>query len=192
LIVQYQGSWYFPVIKAYPETTFGGDFETEADYRDPYFTTLIAGKGWMLWPLIPYRYDTVITDLGEPAPSPPSWRNGLGTDDQSRDVVARIIYGFRISVLFGLALTLFSTVIGVAAGAVQGFFGGWVDLTFQRLLEVWGGVPSLYILIILSSLVQPNFWLLLGLLLLFEWTWCVGLVRAEVLRARNFEYVRAA
>src|SRR6266404_711262 len=145
-----------------------------------------------VWPLIPYSYDTVITDLEVPAPSPPSARDWLGTDDQSRDVVARILYGFRISVLFGLVLTFFSTLIGVAAGAVQGYFGGWVDLTFQRLLEIWGGVPSLYVLIILSSVVQPNFWLLLGLLLLFSWTWPVGLVRAEVLRARNFEYVRAA
>jgi len=193
LVVSYNGSLYFPVLKAYPETAFGGDFETEADYRDPYFAnTLLAGKGWMAWPLIPYSYDTVITDLGVPAPSPPSARDWLGTDDQSRDVVARILYGFRISVLFGLILTFFSTLIGVAAGAVQGYFGGWVDLTFQRLLEIWGGVPSLYILIILSSVVQPNFWLLLGLLLLFSWTWPIGLVRAEVLRARNFEYVRAA
>ena len=192
LVVSYEGSLYFPVLKAYPETTFGGQFETEADYRDPDFVQLLAGKGWLVWPLIPYSYDTVITDLGVPAPSPPSARDWLGTDDQSRDVVARILYGFRVSVLFGLILTFFSTLIGVAAGAVQGYFGGWVDLTFQRLLEIWGGVPSLYILIILSSVVQPNFWLLLGLLLLFSWTWPIGLVRAEVLRARNFEYVRAA
>jgi microcin C transport system permease protein len=192
LVVSYDGSLYFPALKAYPETAFGGDFETEADYRDPFFASLIAGKGWMVWPLIPYSYDTVITDLEAPAPSPPSARNWLGTDDQSRDVVARILYGFRISVLFGLVLTFFSTLVGVAAGAVQGYFGGWVDLTFQRLLEIWGGVPSLYVLIILSSVVAPNFWLLLGLLLLFSWTWPVGLVRAEVLRARNFEYVRAA
>ncbi|MFO1057291.1 MAG: ABC transporter permease [Dongiaceae bacterium] len=192
LLVSYQGHLYTPFLHFYPETTFGGDFETEADYRDPYFLQLIAGKGWIVWPPIPYRYDTVITDLGQPAPSPPTWRNLLGTDDQSRDVVARIIYGFRVSVLFGLILSFFSTMIGVAAGATQGYFGGWVDLTFQRLLEIWGGVPGLYVLIIMSSIVQPSFWLLLGLLLLFEWTWPIGLVRAEVLRARNFEYVRAA
>ena len=149
-------------------------------------------KGWIVWPLIPYSYDSVVKDLGRPAPSPPSAKNWLGTDDQARDVTARLIYGFRISVLFGLTLTLFSTAIGVAAGAVQGYFGGAVDLFFQRFMEIWSGLPVLYLLIILASVVEPTFWWLLGLMLLFSWMSLVGVVRAEFLRARNFDYVRAA
>jgi len=145
-----------------------------------------------MWPPIPYRYDTVVKDLGVPAPSRPSKRNWLGTDDQARDVMARLIYGFRISVLFGLTLTLFSSLIGVAAGAVQGYFGGLTDLMFQRFMEVWSGLPVLYLLIILASVVEPTFWWLLGLMLLFSWMSLVGVVRAEFLRARNFDYVRAA
>jgi microcin C transport system permease protein len=192
LLVRYDGSFYFPITTFYPETAFGGDFETEADYRDPYVRDLIDGKGWMLWPLIPYAFDTVSLDLGQPAPSPPDANHWLGTDDQARDVAARMIYGFRISVLFGLALTAAATAIGILAGAVQGYYGGWVDLVFQRLLEIWGSMPMLFILIILASIVTPNFWWLLGILLLFSWTWPVGVVRAEFLRARNFEYVRAA
>jgi len=152
----------------------------------------IEAKGWMIWPLIPFSYRTINYDLPSPAPSPPSAVNWLGTDDQGRDVLARLIYGFRISVLFGLALTLFSSVIGVAAGAVQGYFGGLTDLLFQRFIEIWSGLPILYLLIILSSIVQPNFWLLLGLMLLFSWMSLVDVVRAEFLRARNFDYVRAA
>jgi microcin C transport system permease protein len=181
-----------PVLHAYPETTFGGEFETEADYHDPFVSELIENKGWMLWPPVRYRYDTFIQDLPSPAPSPPSTENWLGTDDAGRDVVARLIYGFRISVLFGLTLTIASSFIGVAAGAVQGYFGGWVDLLFQRFIEVWSGLPTLYLLIILASVVTPNFWWLLGLMLLFSWMGLVGVVRAEFLRARNFEYVRAA
>ena len=146
----------------------------------------------MLWPLIPYSYDTVILDLPGPAPSPPTWQNLLGTDDQARDVLARVIYGFRISVLFGLALTILSSVVGVIAGAVQGYYGGWVDLLFQRFIEIWTSMPTLFLLIILASVVTPNFWWLLGLLLLFSWTALVGVVRAEFLRARNFDFVRAA
>jgi len=192
LLVRYDGHFYLPVLAAYPETAFGGDFETETDYNDPYVAALITAKGWMLWPLIPFSYDTNVHDLPGPAPSPPSARNWLGTDDQARDVVARVIYGFRLSVLFGLLLTGLSTVIGVYAGAVQGYFGGWVDLGFQRFLEIFGSLPTLFMLIILSSVIEPNFWWLLGFLLLFSWTWPVGLVRAEFLRARNFEYVRAA
>ena len=192
LLVHYDGGYYFPVLVAYPETRFGGEFETEADYLDPFVKQLIEEKGWMVWPPIPYHYRTHVKNLPSPAPSPPSADNWLGTDDQARDVTARLIYGFRISVLFGLILTLVSTVFGVVAGAVQGYFGGWTDLIFQRFIEVWSGLPILYILIILSSLFQPNFWVLLGIMLLFSWMALVGVVRAEFLRARNFDYVRAA
>lgn len=192
LIVSHAGDLYFPVLKAYPETVFGGEFETEADYRDPYVRELIEQQGWMLWPPIPYRYDTIIYDLEQPAPSPPSSRNWLGTDDQGRDVLARVIYGFRISVLFGFSLTIISAVIGIAAGAVQGYYGGWTDLLFQRFIEIWSSMPTLFILIILASIIQPNFWILLGFNLLFAWMGYVGAVRAEFLRGRNFDYVQAA
>ena len=192
LLVEYDGRLYSPVVKNYPETQFGGVFQTEADYRDPVVRDLINAKGWMIWPLIPYSYNTIDFDLSEPAPSPPEARHWLGTDDQGRDVVARLIYGFRISVLFGLTLTIFSSVLGIAAGAVQGFFGGLTDLLFQRFIEIWSGLPILFLLIILASIVEPNFWWLLGLMLLFSWMSLVGVVRAEFLRARNFEYVRAA
>lgn len=192
ILVRYDGGFYMPVFKAYPETAFGGIFETEAEYRDPEVRKLIEEKGWIVWPIIPYSYRTIIKDLPSPAPAPPSWRNWLGTDDQARDVVARMIYGFRISVLFGLILTVLSSIIGVSAGAVQGYFGGWTDLLFQRFIEIWSGLPTLYLLIILASIVRPNFWWLLGLMLLFSWMALVGVVRAEFLRARNFDYVRAA
>jgi microcin C transport system permease protein len=192
LLVRYDGRFYFPCLAAYPETTFGGVFPTEALYRDPAVQRLIRGKGWFVMPPIPYRYDTINYGLGRPAPSPPTRANWLGTDDQGRDLLARLIYGFRISVLFGLALTFSSSIIGVAAGAVQGYFGGRVDLFFQRFIEVWSGLPVLYLLIILASIVEPNFWWLLGLMLLFSWMSLVGVVRAEFLRARNFDYVRAA
>ena len=192
LIVRYDGQFYFPVARFYPETTFGGDFGAEADYTDPYIEGLIEEKGWILWPPIPYNFNTHIAQLPSPAPSPPTADNWLGTDDQARDVLARVIYGFRISVLFGLALTVMSSVIGVAAGAVQGYFGGRVDLFGQRAIEIWNGLPVLYMLIILASVVQPNFWWLLGLMLIFSWTTLVSVVRAEFLRARNFEYVKAA
>jgi microcin C transport system permease protein len=192
LIVRYEGHWYLPVFAAYPETTFGGVFPTEADYRDPAVAALIDAKGWMIWPPIRYRYDTINYSLPVPAPAPPSRDNWLGTDDQGRDLTARLIYGFRISVLFGLTLTLLSSAIGIVAGAVQGYFGGWVDLLFQRFIEIWAGLPVLYLLIILASVVEPNFWWLLGLMLLFSWMSLVGVVRAEFYRARNFDYVRAA
>jgi microcin C transport system permease protein len=192
LLIAYDGSYYFPILQSYPETTFGGDFPTEADYTDPFVMDLVREKGWAVWPIIPYSYNTVIRDLPSPAPSPPSWRNWLGTDDQARDVAARVIYGFRISVLFGLTLTLLSSVIGIAAGAVQGYYGGWVDLGFQRIIEIWSGLPILYLLIILASVVTPNFWWLLGLMLLFSWMALVDVVRAEFLRARNFDFIRAA
>ena len=192
ILVWYDGGIYSPILDTYPETTFGGEFKTEADYRDPYVAELINAKGWMLWPLIPYNHQTVAWDLPVPAPSPPDATHWLGTDDQARDVAARLIYGFRISVMFGFILTIVSAVIGVSAGAAQGYFGGWLDLIFQRFIEVWSGLPTLYILIILASIVEPNFWWLLGVLLLFSWMGFVGVVRAEFLRARNFEYVRAA
>ncbi len=190
--VSYEGGWYFPLFVTYSEKTFGGDFETEADYRDPYLEGLIAEKGWMLWPPIRYSYATVKYDLPTPAPSAPTSDNFLGTDDQGRDVFTRLIYGFRISVLFGLFLTLASSVIGTTAGAVQGYFGGKLDLFFQRFIEIWAGLPTLYLLIILSSIVVPNFWWLLIFILIFSWMALVAVVRAEFLRARNFEYVKAA
>jgi microcin C transport system permease protein len=192
MLVYYDGGIYSPVLFAYAETEFGGEFELEADYTDPFVQKLITDKGWILWPAIPYSFDTQMIGLPTPSPSPPTAANWLGTDDQARDVVARIIYGFRISVLFGLILTVLSSIVGVAAGAVQGYFGGLTDLLFQRFLEIWESLPTLFLLIILAALVQPNFWWLLGLMLLFSWTALVGVVRAEFLRARNFEYVKAA
>jgi len=192
LFVWYDGRAHFPVLVSYPETEFGGIFATEADYTDPEVRELIAENGWAVWPPIPFRYDTVIYDLDAPSPSPPTRRNWLGTDDQARDVTARLIYGFRISVLFGLILTVLSSAIGISAGAVQGYFGGWIDLILQRFIEIWSGLPTLYLLIILASVVTPGFWWLLGLMLLFQWMSLVGVVRAEFLRGRNFDYVRAA
>ncbi len=192
LLIKYQNQFYLPIINEYAETTFGGDFETEADYRDPFVKDLINNNGWMIWPIIPYSYDTIIRDLAVPAPAPPSKKNWLGTDDQARDVLARLIYGFRISILFGFTLTFFSMLIGVTAGAIQGYFGGKIDLFFQRFMEIWSAIPTLYVLIILASIVQPNFWWLLAILLLFSWMGYVGVVRAEFLRARNLDYVRAA
>ncbi len=216
LYLRYDGKSYFPIFFTYPETTFGGDFETAADYRDPYVQKLVAEKGGtMIWPPIRYSYSTHNLDLPTPAPSKPTWLlteaeckpvverkhlsgcrdleyNWLGTDDQGRDVLARLIYGFRISVLFGLILTVISSIIGVAAGAVQGYFGGWTDLLFQRFIEIWTSVPELYLLLIISSVLVPGFFVLLGILLMFSWVRLVGLVRAEFLRGRNFEYIQAA
>lgn len=192
LLISYDNQLFLPVLSVYSETQFGGEFETEADYRDEYVAELINSKGWMLWPPIPFSYDTIIYNLPVPAPAPPSADNWLGSDDQARDVLARVIYGFRISVLFALALTISSSIIGVAVGALQGYYGGKIDLIGQRLIEVFSGLPVLYLLIILSSFVTPNFWWLLGIMLLFSWMQLVDLVRAEFFRARNFEYVRAA
>ena len=192
VLVRYEGSFYFPVLKDYPESTFGG-FLAQTDFRDPWVQQEIESKqGWMLWPLIRYSYRTINWNPPTPAPSPPTWENPLGTDSQARDVLARVIYGFRLSVVFGLILTVFSSVIGIAAGAIQGYFGGWVDLLTQRFQEIWSGLPTLYLLIILASFMEPSFWLLLGLLLAFSWMSLTGLVRAEFLRARNFDYVRSA
>jgi microcin C transport system permease protein len=192
LLVQFQGDLYAPVLKNYPETTFGGSFASDTNYRDPYVAELIEKDGWMLWPPVRFNYQTINYNLEVPAPAPPSAENWLGTDDQGRDVLARILYGFRVSVLFALVLTLTSSVVGIIAGAVQGFYGGWIDMAGQRFIEVWSGLPVLFMLIILSSVIEPGFWWLLGIMLLFSWTELTGLVRAEFLRARNLEYVRAA
>jgi microcin C transport system permease protein len=192
VLVYYNSNLYFPILKSYPETTFGGEFETEAEYRDPFVRELIDENGFAVWPLIPFADDTINYDLAVPAPAPPSAVNWLGTDDQGRDISARLIYGFRISVLFGLCLTLVSSFIGVSAGAIQGYYGGWIDLLGQRFMEIWSGLPVLYLLIILASIVQTNFWWLLGIMLLFSWMMLVDLVRAEFLKGRNLEYVRAA
>ncbi len=192
IFVWYDGGAYTPILNAYPETTFGGEFLTEADYRDPFVSDLINEKGWMLWPPVRFSYDTVNLNLPGPAPYGLTSENWLGTDDQGRDVLARTIYGFRISVIFGILLTVLSSIIGIAIGAIQGYFGGWIDLIGQRLIEIWQSMPQLYLLIILASVFVPSFWLLLGLLLLFQWVGLVGVVRAEFLRTRNFDYVRAA
>ena len=215
ILARYNGEILFPTIVDYPEEKFGG-FLAITDYRDPFIQEEINAKGWMIWPLVRYSFRSVNKDIPSPAPSPPSWLmtradacvkypdgvndincvagnlNFLGTDNQGRDVVSRVIYGFRISVIFGLTLTIFSSIIGVAAGAVQGYFGGWTDLLFQRFIEIWSSVPQLYLLLIIASVIAPGFWILLGILLLFSWVSLVGVVRAEFLRARNFEYVNAA
>ena len=196
IMLSYKGELYFPVFVDYPETVFGGDFETNAEYRDEFVQELIVGKngdeGWILWPPIPFSYDTIYYGISDPPPTPPDYVNWLGTDGQGRDVVARVIYGFRISVIFGLILTLISTIIGITIGAIQGYYGGRLDLFMQRAIEAWASLPYLYILIIFSSMFTPGFWSLLIILLLFSWLKLVDVVRAEFLRARNFDYVRAA
>ena len=193
LLVTYQGDWYFPAFKRYTEQDFGGELPFQPDYRSAQVRQLIEGQGGRMWfAPIPFAFDTVNYDLTEPAPSPPSGDNWLGTDDQARDVLARVIFGTRISLLFALALTAASAVIGIAAGALQGYYGGWVDLIGQRVLEVWSGLPVLYLLIILSGFVEPNFWWLLGIMALFSWLSLVDVVRAEFLRSRGLEYVKAA
>lgn len=214
LLVRYKGEWLFPVAVHYPEEKFGGFYAT-TDYRDPTIMREINDNGFAIWPPIRFSYDTNNRDVPVPVPAPPTWLlkdeqcrpiaersggmgcrdiewNWLGTDDQGRDVVARLIYGFRISILFGLILATISSVIGIAAGAIQGYFGGWTDLIFQRVIEIWTSIPALYLLIIVAAVIKPSFFVLLGILLLFSWVALVGVVRAEFLRARNFEYVRAA
>ncbi|MFY9212351.1 MAG: ABC transporter permease [Aestuariivita sp.] len=219
ILVRYQGEFYTPIWNFYPETDFGGDFQTEAVYRDPEVQCLIItggldlcfddpeayiedaadgvidgeviNKGWMIWPLIPYSYDTPVDRPGA-APLPPNGENWLGTDDTKRDVMARVIHGFRLSVAFTLMVTAASTLVGIAAGAVQGYFGGWLDLIFQRFIEIWTATPFLYVIIIMFAILGRSFWLLVFLLIIFSWTALVGVVRAEFLRARNLEYVRAA
>lgn len=192
LFVYFEKNFYFPIIERIPETSFGGEFETEADYKDPFVIELINKGGFLFMPLIEYSYETINYDLAVPSPSPPTLENILGTDDQGRDVLARLIYGFRISVFFGLILTILSSVIGIAVGGIQGYFGGKIDLFGQRIIEVWSGLPVLYLLIIISSFIEPSFWILLFIMLLFSWMSLEGVVRAEFLRARNFEYVKAA
>jgi microcin C transport system permease protein len=193
LLISFNGRWYYPVLQDYSEDTFGAEFmPTEADYSDPDLRQLLRAHGWMIWPAIPFNYATTVMNLPSPAPSPPSARNLLGTDDQGRDVLARVIYGLRLSVLFGFSLTAVTSVVGIIAGAVQGYYGGLTDLLFQRFIEVWNGMPELYLLIILASIITPSFWVLLVFLLLFRWMNLTGLVRAEFLRGRNLEYVRAA
>ncbi|SFT80537.1 microcin C transport system permease protein [Pseudovibrio denitrificans] len=215
LLVSYKGELLSPIFVDYPEEKFGG-FLATTDYRDPFIQEEIEANGWMVWPPIRYSYQTVNNEIPVPAPAPPSWMmdkeqrcerypdgvsdpnctignwNWLGTDDQGRDVLARLVYGFRISVLFGLALTLASSVIGIGAGAVQGFYGGWVDLGFQRFIEIWTAMPTLYLILIISSVLTPGFWILFSILLAFSWVALVGVVRAEFLRGRNFEYISAA
>jgi microcin C transport system permease protein len=215
ILVMYKGELLVPAVVNYPESKFGG-FLATTDFRDPYIQDEILANGWEIWPPIRYSYGTVNNEIATPAPAAPWWMmsleqrcsrypqgvadrnctignwNWLGTDDQGRDVVARLIYGFRLSVLFGVTLAVISSVIGVIAGAVQGYFGGWIDLGFQRFIEIWSSVPQLYLLIIISSVIAPSFWLLLGILLLFSWVSLVGVVRAEFLRGRNFEYINAA
>lgn len=215
IVVSYNGETLYPVFVDYPEEKFGG-FLARTDYRDPFIQEEINSNGWMLWPPIRYSYNTVNSAIPHSAPTPPFWMmeggeacsayplgdedpnctlgnmNWLGTDDQARDVAARVIYGFRISMLFGLILTAASAVIGVTSGAVQGYFGGWIDLVFQRFIEIWSSIPVLYILLIIAAILPPGFWVLLGIMLLFSWVAFVGVVRAEFLRARNFEYVNAA
>ncbi|MCK0149860.1 ABC transporter permease [Marivita sp. S6314] len=219
ILVQYRGEYYTPIFNFYAETEFGGDFRTEAAYRDPEVQCLIRTggleecfddpeglieqvdqgvildgdfhKGWAVWPVIPYDYQTPVDRPGA-APLPPSDQNWLGTDDTKRDVMARVIYGFRLSILFTLIVTVLASVVGIVAGALQGYFGGWLDLIFQRIIEIWSSTPSLYIIIILFAILGRSFWLLVFLTVLFGWTALVGVVRAEFLRARNLEYVRAA
>lgn len=192
LLLYHKGKIYCPVLFFYPETTFGGEFETETNYKDPFVVDLIRKDGWMVMPPISYSYDTINYNLPVPAPAPPSWENFLGTDDQGRDLLARLIYGFRISILFGFSLAIASSLIGVTAGGIQGYFGGKIDLVFQRFIEIWSGLPTLYLLIIMGSIVEPNFFWLLGLMLLFSWMSLVSVVRAEFLRTRNMDYVKAA
>ncbi len=192
IIVNYKGAYYFPIINNPPETVFDGVLPTPADYQDPFVIKQIKQNGFMLMPPIPFSYDTINYHLNSPAPSAPSATNWLGTDDQGRDVAARLIYGLRLSVIFGLVLTLLSSIIGITAGAIQGYFGGKIDLFFQRFIEIWSGLPQLFILVLVASLFIPSFWILLTVMLLFSWTALVGVVRAEFLRTRNFEYVRAA
>ncbi len=192
LLVQFDGGFYTPVITTYTEQDFGGEFEIAADYRDPYIADLINENGWMLWPPIRFSYDTINYDVEGPVPSAPTAENWLGTDDQGRDVMARVIYGFRISVLFGLSLTIIGSIVGILLGACMGFFGGLVDLLGQRVVEIWRSLPGLYVLIIITSFLAPSFLTLLIAMALFAWLSLIDVVRAEFLRARNFDHVKAA
>lgn len=192
LIVKFEGEIYFPILSGSIESEFGGAFETETNFRDPYVQKLIGDNGWIIFPPIPFSYNTINLGLDSPAPSRPSLENFLGTDDNGRDLLARIIYGLRISLIFGLILSVFSTVIGILLGAIQGYFGGKIDLVLQRFIEIWSSMPVLFLLIILSSIIEPGFFTLLGLMLLFSWMSLVSLVRAEFLRLRNFDFVKSS
>ena len=193
LIVHYQNEYYFPIFKFYKETDFGGDFETEADYKDGYVRNILTENGnWMLEPLNAFNHTTISYDSDLPNPAPPSEFNVLGTDDRGRDVLARLIYGFRLSILFAIALTIIGTAVGIMAGMVQGYFGGRVDLFFQRFIEVWGSMPELYLLIIFASIFHPSVWLLIVLLSMFGWMGLSDYVRAEFLKGRNLDYVKSA
>ncbi len=193
IVARYEGRLYWPLFRQYPETTFGGDFRTAADYLDPFIRQRLSQDGnWAIYPPNPYRFDTINYFAPSPNPAPPSAQNVLGTDDQGRDVLARLLYGFRISVLFGMALTAVGMLFGIAAGAVQGYFGGRVDLALQRLTEIWGSIPELYLLLILASIFEPSIWILLAILSLFSWMGLSDYVRAEFLRNRQLEYVTAA
>ncbi len=192
LIVSYQGKWYFPMIEFIPDTAFTGNLPTEADYKDAYTVQEIQKNGWMIMPIIPWHYDTVDYFSTQPVPSAPSVRHWLGTDDQGRDVLARLIYAIRLGLMFGLILTFLSALIGIAVGALQGYFGGRTDLFVGRFLEIWGSLPQLFILIIVSGFIAPGFWSILFILLLFSWTSLTGVVRAEFLRTRGLDYVKAA
>lgn len=192
IVVVYKSEIYFPIFKNYYETEFGGDFETFTDYRDIYISDKIKKNGFIIWTAIKYSFNSINYELPSPAPSPPTWDNILGTDDKGRDIFARTLYGLRISILFGLALTIFSVLIAIFIGGVQGYYAGKVDLFGQRFIEIWSGMPILFIIIILSEFVTPNFWLLLGIMLLFSWIPIASLVRAEFLKVRNFEYIQAS
>jgi len=192
IMISYQQNWYFPIVQDITEDRLGGDFDIVTDYRDPYMVKQIEKEGWIIWPLVPFYYDSINFELTESAPSAPNHINYLGTDDQGRDLLARLVYGFRISVLFALTLTLVSSVIGIVIGAIQGYYGGKIDLFGQRILEIWEGLPMLFMLIILASFVEPTFSWLLGLMILFSWPSLVSVVRAEFLRGRHLEYVKAA
>lgn len=192
IIVRFENRFFFPIFEKISEAQFGGVFESEADYRDPELMALIEKDGWAIFPPIKFSYDTINYKIDSPAPSKPSLENLLGTDDQGRDVLSRIIYGIRISLIFGLVLAIFSALIGIFFGAIQGFYGGLVDLLFQRFIEVWSSMPVLFLLIILSSIIEPSFLILLGLMLLFSWIGMVLFVRAEFLRLRNFDFVRSS
>jgi len=191
LLVSYEDKLYYPVFKNYMETEFGGEFPIYADFKDPTLETAIQEKGWLLWPPVRFSYNTINYQLSS-FPAPPSLANPLGSDDQGRDILARIIYGFRLSVLFGLSLSIISSLVGITAGAIQGYYGGWIDLGFQRFMEIWSGIPVLYLLIILSAVITMGFWSLLAVMLLFSWMGLVHVVRAEFLRCRKLDYVRSA
>lgn len=192
LVLRYKNEFYFPLLNTYADKDFGGDFPTPADYRDPFIRKNIQDNGWMIFPIIPFSFNTVDYDLKVPTPAAPSSRHWLGTDDEGRDIVARMLYGLRLSVIFAFLLTLFSSAAGIAAGALQGYVGGRIDLFLQRFLEIWEALPQLFILIIVASIFEPTFWTLLLIMLLFSWTSLTGVVRAEFLRTRNFEFVKAA